>query len=81
MDTISNNFLGAEQLVCDSLFSWVNAGSHGILDEGHAALDDSQIQIYLAVFRRIFEESGHAAHYRMMMREVDSDQVLDASAL
>ncbi len=67
------NFDPAEQPVCKSLFSWVNAGSHGTLDDLHLALDDSSIERHLQVFRKVFEVSGHLPHYRMMMREVAAE--------
>ncbi len=59
----------ADQPICKSLFSWVNAGSHGALDDLHLALDDSAIERYLRVFREVFRVSDHLPHYQMMMRE------------
>lgn len=59
----------ADQPICKSLFSWVNAGSHGALDDLHLALDDSSIERYLRVFKEVFRVSQHLPHYKMMMRE------------
>ena len=60
-------FSGRDKLVCRSLFSWVNDGSHFAQDDVFISIDSSQIETYLTVFRQIFEKSQHHAHYRMMM--------------
>ncbi|TPG24860.1 AAA family ATPase [Variovorax guangxiensis] len=70
-------FEPTDQPICKSLFSWVNAGSHGALDDLHLALDESSIQRYLAVFKEVFRVSEHLPHYNMMMRE--TMQVLEES--
>ena len=62
-------FNGKEKLICKSLFSWVNDGSHAVYDDLYVSIDDSQVDNYLNVFRAIFEKSGHSAHYKMMMGE------------
>lgn len=62
-------FEPADQPLCKSLFSWVNAGSHGALDDLHLALDESSIDRYMRVFKEVFRVSEHLPHYRMMMRE------------
>lgn len=62
-------FEGKEKLLCNSLFSWVNAGSHQALDDIYIFINGSSIESYLQVFRDIFRISGHFAHYRMMMGE------------
>ena len=65
-------FEGGEQKHCQSLLSWMNAGSH-ILDEPlYFSTDDSTINSYLKVFKQIFEKTGHIAHYDMMMEENDT---------
>jgi wobble nucleotide-excising tRNase len=68
------HFEPAEQPVCKSLFSWVNAGSHGALDDAHLALDDSSIERHLSIFKKVFEVSKHLPHYKMMMREASGSQ-------
>lgn len=62
-------FEGADKVVCKSLFSWINAGSHGFDDDLHFAVDAASVENHLRVFAAIFECSTHGAHYRMMMRE------------
>ena len=64
-DYICGKFDGDKKMICNSLFSWANAGSHHV-DEGLYA-PMSQDNLYREVFREIFEKLGHAAHYDMMM--------------
>lgn len=66
-DDIVDMFDGEEKLICGSLFSWINAGSHYVDDDLFVACDDQSVAKFLGVFRRIFEVSGHPAHYNMMM--------------
>ena len=66
-DEICAMFEGRERLICKSLFSWVNDGSHFAHDDLYVAIDDSMVENYLRVFRAIFEKSEHHAHYKMMM--------------
>ncbi len=57
-----------EQQVCNSFISWFNDGSHGISDDLLVQSQDTSIETYLKVFEKIFKETGHEAHYKMMMR-------------
>ncbi|MFP6089611.1 ATP-binding protein [Helicobacter pylori] len=57
-----------EKRVCNSFISWFNDGSHGISDDLFAQSQDISIETYLKVFEKIFEITGHEAHYKMMMR-------------
>lgn len=57
-----------EQQVCNSFISWFNDGSHGISDDLFVQSQDTSIETYLKVFEKIFKETGHEAHYKMMMR-------------
>ncbi|WP_084184701.1 AAA family ATPase [Desulfonatronum thiodismutans] len=66
-DDICAHFEGKEKLICRSLFSWVNDGSHFAHDSLYVSIDDSMVDSYLRVFKRIFDETGHIAHYNMMM--------------
>jgi wobble nucleotide-excising tRNase len=72
-DEICGKFDGPERLICNSLFSWVNAGSHHAHDDLYVSIDDSAVESYLQVFKAIFEKSGHLPHYKMMMRDADSE--------
>lgn len=66
-DDIINKFEGKDKQVCASLYSWVNDGSHSAYDDCYVSPNDAQVDRYLAVFKRIFEETGHEAHYNMML--------------
>lgn len=68
-DEIIRLFDGRDQQICSSLFSWVNDGSHGTHDELYVSTDAALVERYLAVFKQIFERTGHMAHYRMMFGE------------
>jgi wobble nucleotide-excising tRNase len=66
-DSICAHFEGKEKLICRSLFSWVNDGSHFAHDSLYVSIDESMVDNYLNVFRKVFEKTGHLAHYEMMI--------------
>lgn len=66
-DEICAYFDGQDQLICGSLFSWVNAGSHHAHDDVYVTPSDAMLENYLRVFRAVFERTGNGGHYRMMM--------------
>ena len=66
-DEICANFEGKEKLICQSLFSWVNDGSHFAHDSLYVSIDYSMVEKYLSVFKEIFVKTNHMAHYEMMM--------------
>ncbi|MCK4794187.1 MAG: AAA family ATPase [Desulfobacteraceae bacterium] len=68
-DDICACFEGREKLICKSLFSWVNAGSHFAHDDIYISVDEASVDKYLAIFEKIFEKTGHPGHYKMMMGE------------
>lgn len=61
------SFEGDDQLVCRTLFTWVNAGSHSIFDDLDYSPTPSTVESNLRVFRRIFEVQNQIGHYLMMM--------------
>lgn len=69
-DSIIAKFNGRDQQICASLFSWINDGSHNFSDELYVSLDETTVEKYLSVFKRIFDETGHGAHYQMMLGPV-----------
>jgi wobble nucleotide-excising tRNase len=73
-DALCAMFDGKEKIICKSLCSWVHDGSHYSHDDLYVSIDDSTVDNYLKVFRRIFDKSGHAAHYRMMMGDAFVDE-------
>lgn len=66
-DEITGMFEGKEKMICKSLFSWVNDGSHYAHDDLYVTIDSSTVESYLKVFRAIFDKTEHFAHYEMMM--------------
>ncbi len=67
LNDLNAKFDGQEKLICKSLISWVNDGSHFSHDDLYVSISDSMIEPYLNVFREIFRKSDHMAHYKMMM--------------
>jgi wobble nucleotide-excising tRNase len=66
-DDICAKFDGQEKLICRSLFSWINAGSHHADDDLYVTPSNTMVRSYLGVFRAIFEKTGHIGHFKMMM--------------
>ncbi|MBK9997690.1 MAG: AAA family ATPase [Nitrospira sp.] len=69
LDDLCAMFDANERIVCKSLCSWVNDGSHYAHDDLYVSIDNTMVESYLKVFRAIFDKSGHSAHYKMMMGE------------
>lgn len=57
-----------QQMICKSLISWINDGSHSISDDLYVEIQDDSIDKYLNVFKNIFVFTNHEGHYNMMMR-------------
>jgi len=71
IDTIDliNQFEGEEKIICQSLISWINEGSHVINDDLYVESGiETQVK-YLKVFKKVFEKKEHIAHYNMMMKK------------
>lgn len=67
-ETIVDSFPSVEeQIICRSLISWINDGSHSIPDDFYIDSYTDSIERYKEVFKEIFEKMGHKAHYDMMM--------------
>lgn len=62
-----SKFEGEEQLICKSLVSWINDGSHFINDDLVVDAEPENIVKYLNVFKLIFARLGHESHYNMMI--------------
>src|SRR5690554_811613 len=65
-DEICALFDGRDKLICQSLFSWVNDGSHSIHDDLYINHGEQTNETYLRVFRSVFEKAGQFSHYNMM---------------
>lgn len=66
-DELCEKFDGRDKVVCRSLLSWVNDGSHFSHDDAHFAFGQDAIDDQLAIFKKIFEQAEHLAHYEMMI--------------
>jgi wobble nucleotide-excising tRNase len=80
LDRLCAMFEGKEKIICKSLCSWVHDGSHYAHDDLYVSIDDSMVDVYLKVFRAIFDKSEHSAHYKMMMGEAFVDEPPVATA-
>ncbi|MNW38746.1 hypothetical protein D3C74_158200 [compost metagenome] len=72
IDDLENEFDNEEKMICRSLLSWINDGSHSISEDLYVESNLDVVSRYLSVFKSIFEKKKHDAHYRMMMRDFDA---------
>lgn len=56
-----------DKLICKSLLSYINTGSHTINDDFHLSISNDMVDKYKEVFKRIFENTYQLNHYNMMM--------------
>lgn len=74
LDNLYKKFKGEDKVKCKALCSWINDGSHSSFDEDfYTPLDSEMIEKFLVVFKQIFQETGHIAHYNMMMGITEED--------
>jgi wobble nucleotide-excising tRNase len=67
-DKLIDNFEEYEaQVICRSLISWINDGSHSVSDDLYVESQDDIIDKYIDVFEKIFKFTNHEGHYKMMM--------------
>lgn len=67
-DFVINSFATVEdQVICRSLFHWINDGSHSIPDDLYYSVHSASPEKYKEIFKKVFEVTGHLAHYNMMM--------------
>lgn len=77
-DEICALFDGRDKLICQSLFSWVNDGSHSIHDDLYINHGEQTNQAYLRVFRSIFDQAEQIGHYNMMTGAATEERNEDA---
>ncbi len=63
-----NQFDGTDKILCKSLISGINDGSHFISDDFVIGFDEKNMEDYKRVFRLVFEKLGHVKHYEMMSK-------------
>jgi wobble nucleotide-excising tRNase len=61
-----SKFEGEEQIICKSLISWINDGSHFINDDLVVDAEPENVKKYLKVFELIFKKMGHKSHYEIL---------------
>ena len=67
-DTIVDSFSTIEEkMICRSLLSWINDGSHTIPDDLYIDSYTDSIDRYKEIFKAVFIKMGHESHYKMMM--------------
>lgn len=63
-------FEGDEKLICKSLCSWINDGSHhGVFSDENYTITDEDVDMFKKIFKKIFEITNHIEHYNMMMND------------
>ena len=67
-DDLIEKFPAQDQEICRSLLCWINDGSHCIPDDLYIDSHDDTSDRYVRVFEKIFRDTGHIAHYDMMMK-------------
>lgn len=73
-DDILNKFDEEEKVICKSLLSWANDGSHFASDDLYIEHPLDTNARYLNIFEKIFKVTNHHAHYKMMMGVEEADQ-------
>jgi wobble nucleotide-excising tRNase len=68
-----DKFDGEDKIVCKSLISCINDGSHFISDDFVMCFESDSIEKYLRIFKLIFERMDHESHYTMMMASSELD--------
>ncbi|SNU02222.1 Wobble nucleotide-excising tRNase [Ruaniaceae bacterium KH17] len=58
-----------DRWACHALLSWYNDGSHTTPWDVDYSSISSDATAHICAFQQIFEASGHAAHFKMMMEE------------
>ena len=64
-----NSFEGEEKIICKTLVSWINDGSHFINDDLVVYVEPESIEKYMMVFKSVFKKMGHESHYNMMITQ------------
>ncbi|RFB09689.1 hypothetical protein DZB84_23715 [Bacillus sp. HNG] len=73
VNKIIEEFPDEDKVVCNSLLSWANDGSHHVNDDLYVDSNQEQNTIYFEVFKKIFIISNHEAHFNMMMGNIESE--------
>ncbi|AIF42189.1 AAA family ATPase [Virgibacillus sp. SK37] len=74
VNEIVEGFPDEDKVVCNSLLSWTNDGSHHVNDDLYVDSNQELNKIYFEVFKSIFINSNHESHFNMMMGDIDSEE-------
>ena len=66
-DGLCSEFDGVKRLICQSMVSWINDGSHYPGDDLYYDIVDATEELYREVFHEIFRKTNNESHYAMMM--------------
>ncbi|WP_173915921.1 AAA family ATPase [Halobacillus sp. Marseille-Q1614] len=77
VNEIVEGFPDEEKVVCNSLLSWANDGSHHVNDDLYIDSNQEANQTYFNIFWRIFKNSNHMSHFNMMMSEFEFESEED----
>ena len=80
-DDICALFEGRDKFTCQSLFSWVNDGSHSIHDDLYINHGEQTNEVYLRVFRDIFHKADQLGHYNMMVGVAHETSAVEGAAI
>ncbi|MCC5801839.1 AAA family ATPase [Rossellomorea vietnamensis] len=69
IDDLEDKFEYEEKVICRSLISWINDGSHYISEDLFVEANEDVVDRYFDVFKKIFYTQDHKAHFDMMMGE------------
>lgn len=69
LTSLQEKFTGANNILFNSMTSWANMGSHGVIDEVYIAPVHCELGTFLETFRKIFETLEQEQHYEMMMNK------------
>ncbi|MFF2499578.1 AAA family ATPase [Peribacillus sp. NPDC058075] len=67
IDDLEDKFEYEEKVICRSLISWINDGSHYISEDLYVEDNEDVADRYFDVFKKIFYIQDHKAHFDMMM--------------
>ena len=68
-----NLFDDVEKPIVKSLLSYINDGSHSIMDDLYISRDEVANENALKIIKQIFIKLGFKDHYNRMMNEIDED--------
>lgn len=67
IDDLEDKFEYEEKVICRSLISWINDGSHYISEDLYVEDNEDVADRYFDVFKKVFYVLDHRAHFDMMM--------------